>query len=220
MIEFSVAGLRLGEPVLRALLAFAYEPSLERLHLQGIGIDEGEVCASDGHTGLRLKKQTIAEGSEGLKPADYSRTCFSRGLCEQKLKQKDKSQPGVFFAWAEASGHLFPRLGQVEPRDGLKKSEGGWWFFPEYVARLEVAARACRRPRTKDDKALPVLPIAQLVATGENELDPMRWVIGSDDERCAHVAHVTIMPCRSANSHQTGAYEPRRYRARKPARVS
>jgi hypothetical protein len=53
MIKFCLTHLEISPDVCKALLAFASK-DLARPHLAGIGINQGDPCATDGHTALRF----------------------------------------------------------------------------------------------------------------------------------------------------------------------
>lgn len=192
MITFGTLGLSLSAAVARAVLAFAAtDPTLR--HVSGLGIDEGDVCATDGHAAVRFEKCAIDDGAPA--PTRWNGRVFARRKVEAALKAAGP-RGVVVLQWAdlEPSEITFAQLSKVEPKAGVR-DEGlpiGW--SPELLARIEVAAKACRREREKGELGEPLLPPAMLVSLG-GHLDPCRYEIGGASwANTAHTAQVTIMP--------------------------
>lgn len=192
MIEFGVQDITLSLPVVRALLEFAStDPT--RAHLYAVGFDQGNVCATDGHTAVRFDKATEAEGA---RPASYYHDkFFSRGYVEQQLKAAGRQGP-VHLDWSCLYHHGFPPLSRAEPKDGVT-FEDTVMLDTHYLGRLELVARACRRERLPGDKEAPCNPGVVIVSLA-GALDPMRFHIGGREwiTSSAHEAYVTIMPMR------------------------
>lgn len=188
MIEFSKAGLSLSLPVARALLEFAFKDDM--CPTLGVGVDQGDVCATDGHTSLRFQRVTIKDGAA---PTAYNGQVFRASYVEAQIKAAGR-QGLVLLAWEGVSRAVFPALSQVEPRSGVEQTEPVS-FNASYLARLELVTRACKRERVKGEKEAPATPGALLVSLGD-ERDPMRWEVGGSEweSECQHTAYVTIMP--------------------------
>lgn len=198
MIEFGIVGLMLSLPVARALFEFASEDK-ERWHLGGIGIDEGNPCATDGHTAVRFTRDAVAEGA--VTPTSWNGKYWRRENVADAIKGASRSG-NVLLEWTELERgeHLFPKISKVEP----KQAPG--WVEPvqldaRYLARLELVAKACRRSKAEGEKEAPPLP-GVLIVSMATSLDPMRFEVGGGEFGLvtAHVAYVTIMPMRKSST--------------------
>lgn len=197
MIEATSEGLKLGQAVVRALLAFAATDmghENKYAHLYGIAVEAEGVCASDGHTAVRF---LVPEADQQLWLAGHDKQFFSRQLVEERLAAAKNQAPCIELGWHELRGSVFPELSEVEPERVEVREGGGVMLDPVYLERLVAVGRACRRPREQGEATLPSIPGALLVSF-KGELEPVRFEIGTQDSRCAHVAYVTIMPMRQA----------------------
>lgn len=195
MIEATSGGLRIGHAVVRALLTFAAENAGVEGKFPGycgIGIETEGVCATDGHTGVRF---LVPQEEQQLWLGAYDRRYFPRKLVEERLEETKGKQPCIELGWHELLGVEFPALSEAEPERVAVSDGGGVMLDPLYLERIVAVARACRRPREPGEAQLPSMPGALLVGF-KDELQPVRFEIGTQDERCAHVAYVTIMPMR------------------------
>ena len=140
MITFHPFHLELSLPVAMALLAFASKDDY-RAHL-GIGIEDGAVGATDGHTAVLFEACAVEDGGN---PAAHDRRVWSRATVETAVKvaraHKAKTvtlQYGLFL-----DGPTFPPLRQVLPEDGISGNDCAIGFNPKYVGQLSLVAKAC-----------------------------------------------------------------------------
>lgn len=191
MIKFGTVGLELSSAVVRALLACTVEMK-EKPYLS-VGIDKGQVCATDGHTLVRFEGGEV--DPNGRRPEEWSGWYWMRSYVELQLGAAGRNGP-VMLAWKTLAARGFPPAHQVEPKDGAEALRAPIGFNAQYMARLELVARACRREREPGEKEAPPLPGVVLKSI-MSEFDPMRFTIGEQGYlRAAHVAHFTIMPMR------------------------
>lgn len=214
MIEMNETGIRVSANVVRALLAFAGDKvPAERVYLRTVGIDMGELCATDGHAGVRFLSRP---SDTAWRPSQYNGRCFPRQLFDDWLAASRRKDEDVLeLGWEQLSGYTFPPLGRVEPKTGVT-SNSGVCLRPDLLARLEVVGKACRRPRVagvdKANESIP-LPGALITAFG-HEFDPV--VFELDGGEAGHQARVTIMPMRwSMQSVRAPAPAPKKRASRK-----
>lgn len=193
MITFGKTGLTLSAAVVRALLAFVH-PDRTIKHLNGLGIDEGDVCATDGHAAIRFERVDIESGAAA--PTSWNRRVFSRATIEAAIKARKKPADPIVLGWdALEPDHVrFANLSNAEPKDGVSADDLPIAFNPELLGRLEVAAKACRREKEAGELTAPALPAVVLTSLGDH-LDPCRYSIGGEHwDTAVHAAFVTIMP--------------------------
>ena len=213
MIEMNETGIRVSANVVRALLAFAGDKvPAEKLYLRTVGIDLGELCATDGHAGVRF---LLRSNDAVWRPSQYNGRCFRREFFDQWLAEARRKDDEVFeLGWDMLSSFSFPPLGRVEPKTGVT-SNSGVCLRPDLLARLEVVGKACRRPRVagvdKANESIP-LPGALITAFG-HELDPV--VFELDGGEAGHQARVTIMPMRWSMPSVSAAPVPKKRASRK-----
>jgi hypothetical protein len=200
MIEVTSNGLKLGQAVVRALLAFASsreeEYGKKNTHLCGIAIEGEGICASDGHTAVRF---LVPQEDQQLWLVGQDKRYFPRELVEARLAAAKNVSPCIELGWHEIEGAQFPELSEVEPERREVQEGGGVLLDPVYLERLIAVGRACRRPREQGEAQVPAIPGALIVGF-KGEMDPVRFEIGTQDTRCAHVAYVTIMPMAQAKA--------------------
>jgi hypothetical protein len=197
MIEVTSDGLRLGQTVVRALLAFAATDAGEdgrTPYLCGVAVESEGICASDGHTSVRF---LVPQPEQQLWLGSHDKQFFARELVEARLLAAKSQSPCIELGWHELAGSMFPELSEVEPERTPVQEGGGVLLDTLYLERLVAVGRACRRPREQGEAQLPRIPGALIVAFN-GELEPVRFEIGTQDERCAHVAYVTMMPIRQS----------------------
>lgn len=196
MIHFGTVGLTLSLPVARALFAFTKDdPNAYRL---SVGIDGGDVCATDGVGAVRF--QGAEADPNGRSPNDWNRRHWARRYVEDIIKAAGRAGP-VLLEWSALDVDAqFPRIGQVEPKDGAEVLAQPIGIDTVLLARLELVAKGCRRERLPSDGLeYPPLPSAVLTSIA-GPLDAMRFTIGGPDQTIAgaHRAFVTLMPMRLA----------------------
>lgn len=193
VIKFNEKSVEISPAAARALLAFASEePS--RSNLYGIGINRGNLCASDGHTALRLIP--AKPGELETPPLGLEGRIFSRGYVEAQVSHAARCGRGtpIHLAWENAEPGFCP-LYKVEPKPGFNGSDGGpgpVGIDPEFLARLVLVSKAMWQPgRDAFGKAFapPVVALAAL----RGPLEPLLFeckvpAVGE--------ARVTIMPVR------------------------
>lgn len=202
-------GVKVSASVARALLAFAAETAKpDRSDYRVVGIDGGDLCATDGKTALRFVQPLGPDG--GFRASRYHGHCFRRELLDSwfaAVRRKDEDV--LELHWQVLSPLPFPPLGKVEPPVGVNE-ELGVSFDPVFLSRVEVAARACRRFRVKGvDKEAVALPAATLVSL-QGPFDP--GVFEMNGGPGGHRARVMIMPMRPMYG---GGVVPRVGRAKK-----
>jgi len=88
----------------------------------------------------------------------------------------------------------FAELAKVEPKDGVSDEDLPIVWNPELMARLVLAAKACRREREPGEKESSAVPGVALTTLG-GYLDPCWYTIGGEFwDTAVHTAYVTIMP--------------------------
>lgn len=208
MIRFGTVGLELSVAVARALLSCTVEIK-EKPYLS-VGIDKGQVCATDGHTLVRFEGGEV--DPNGRRPEEWSGWYWHRSHVERQLAAAGRGGL-VMLAWETLAARGFPPAHKVEPNQGAEPIRGPIGFNAQYMARLELVARACRREREPGEKEAPPLPGVVLTSI-MGELDPMRFTVGEQGYlRAAHVAHFTIMPMRLGSVQTKPARKPRAKKA-------
>lgn len=199
MIEMNEKGVRLSASVARALRAFAYDGKLPELeHQRSVGIDGGDLCATDGHTALRFIQPLVADLD--FRASRYNGRCFPRHLLDLWLGDKPRRAEELLgLSWDQLSSHRFPPVGRAEPTEGVLEL-GGVMLHPEYLSRLELVSIACRRARVPGvDKASEAIALpGALITQFSHELAPVTFEVGGPawSSGTAHWARVTIMPIR------------------------
>jgi len=195
MITFGTLGLSLSPAVARALLAFAHD-DVTRVNLAAVGIDEGDVCATDGQAAVRFQRCDIDAGA--APPTRWNGRYFRRAKVEAAIKAAGR-KGAVVLLWSElepAEGPRYAQLSKVEPGNYVRDDDLPIGWDTGLLGRLDVAAKACRRERQEGESATDFIPTppAMLVSLG-GHLDPCRYEIGGESWGTAvHTAYVTIMP--------------------------
>lgn len=174
MIHFEDSHVVIGLDVAAALLAFASKD--ETRPAQGVGIDNGSVCATDGHRAVAFEPCTDAVWCKRWQGRRWSRAALETAVkvakatkaCELQLQLATASEPYTFAPiW-----RVMPDYG-VEP-----KSPESIGVNPAYLADLSKVAKACE------------VQGVQLSAV-RGPFDPVGFkAVG------AHTASVAIMPMR------------------------
>lgn len=201
MIRFTATGLELSVEVARALLAFMLDDASRR-ELCGIGIDEGDVCATNGQAAVRFERVEV----DGCSPTSFNRRVFPRALVEAQVKARGTGKAAVVLPWEklEPEHVQFAQLSKAEPKDGVRGDDLPIAWDAALLAKLNVAARACRREKVAGEVAAPHDPPAMLTSLG-GYLDPMRFTIGGEYwSTSVHEAFVTIMPMNMRAKGATG----------------
>lgn len=175
-IQFTPEALCLPLDVARACMVFASE-DMTRPHLTGIGVDQGFVCATDGHTAVRF-----------LAPGDDSRTDYhgrhwsGPTVVGQIAAARAAKLESVTLPWSACipAPSRYPPVHAVTPRPRVKAG-APVGVDARYLGRLETVVKACGRGISRVD----------LVSLGD-PLDPLRF----DVKGPVAEAHVTIMPMR------------------------
>lgn len=193
MIKFNPDSLELSPAVAKALMAFASKDKT-RSHLCGLGINNGDPCATDGHTAVRFVTPVRVAGH-----FDYNDRVFSRKYVETQTKVALAKGENVCLLWSALDTcHPFPPLHQVEPKGFKLESSEPVAFDSDYTARLQLVAKACARPKDESNKRSKIPPVRLTHVSGP--MDPIGFTIGetpaSDADRFEHEARATIMPIR------------------------
>jgi hypothetical protein len=182
VIRFTTDGIEMSVQVAKALLDFASTDST-RTHLHSFAVADGDLCATDGHTLVRIK----AEDTPGLTLPPGK--IFPRGKLEVAMKVATATKQPVQLPWSDAIDVSFPPVAQAEPSDGCHIKRAAKYepigMNAHYLARLETVAKACAGSKR-------VAPV-QLVSFGD-PCSPVRFKVGG--ETFEHTAWVTIMPIR------------------------
>lgn len=178
MIRYYETHLELTPHAAAALLQFASKDTTRR-HL-GVGIDNGAVCATDGHTLLSFDAACVLD--EQGKPAKLDALhgkVWPRAYVEQQSKlAKALKAPMVRLDVSSLADEKFPPCSQVVPAFELsaKRPIG---FNPAYVGQLAAVAKACACA-------------GALLVAANGELDPLAFrVVGPDLQATA-----VVMPMR------------------------
>ncbi len=188
MIEFCKLGVRVSRAVLRALVAFGgTDPKRPEV---AIGIDSGDLCATDGHSAIRFERLTKLEVSPMARNGLYWPVVHASHVAEMT-----PLNDAVLLAW-EYAGSDFPAISKVEPERGFAKQCQPIGVDPELLARLVLAAKACRREREPGERVNEKIPLPGAVLVAHHgSLRPLMFAIGEASYwRAQHVALVTIMP--------------------------
>lgn len=198
-IQFECTQVTLSVNATLALLEFASKDAT-RPHLCGVGISEGKLAATDGHTLLRF--ETVRDDSseecvvknEGLHSRMWSRKYVAEQVAIAKARKTDVAlEYGMFddgLSSPSRSNWTFPPVAQVIPEPGLtygrnkKKVERSKaqpiGLDATYLARLAKVCKACE---TK----------GAALSSASGELDPVAFkVMGLNGLN----ATVVIMPMR------------------------
>lgn len=190
MIKFGPVGLELSLEVVRALLSCTEENNQKPW--LSVGIDKGDVCATDGITLVRF--QRVEVDPNGRRPEEWSGRFWMRSYVELQLKAAGRKGP-VLLAWETLAEGKFPLAHKAEPSAGAEPIKEPVGFDARCMARLELVARACRRERLPGENPAEPLPLPAVALTSiMGPLDPMRFAIAEDGWNVAHTAFFTIMP--------------------------
>lgn len=227
MMVQTADGIDVSVGVLQALLEFTVELK-DKPNLDAIGIDAGDLCATDGQSAVRFVFEAPPDAPS---LARFNGRAFPASYVRERMELERSARGGrlerhvpISLLWESLGYSLqFPPLSKVEPKSGPPREAEAIAFQTHFFARLHVVARACQRARDKDEKPFDVpLPIAVLHSWTGFSLDPMRWEFGSQLwERAAHRAFVTIMPCQQETKSErklramAGAQAPKRRSSRK-----
>lgn len=172
--------VELSPAVAKALLEFASRDKT-RPHLCAVGINSGDLCATDGYTALRFKDCGI--------PESYTGRIFPRAYVETELKAGIARKTNVFLYFDNLSHETlkFPTLQDVEPKDRRVNSEDATGIDSTYLGRLALVAKAC-----KGDSAGKQNGVLLVSLTGA--LNPIGFEVGHNHGDLN--AFVTIMPMR------------------------
>ena len=184
-----------------ALLEFASTDDT-RTHLCGVGISDGQLAATDGHTLLRYD----APQREPVKALVLHGKVWSRDYVASALSVAKLDKTDVVLEYAalrDRTHHGFPPIAQVVPEPGfgyveqtdtltrddgklpkpkrIKKQEPVA-LNPEYLARMVKVCKALGNQGC-------------LLTSMRGELDPVMYTIGGR-KGCELVATIVIMPMR------------------------
>lgn len=168
-IQATFETLTLSLDVAAALVAFASKDTT-RPHL-GVGIDDGAVCATDGHRAVQFKARDVAIKNSRV---------WSRAHVETAIKvSRAQRAATVVLNFADCLlDSVFPRVAHVIPEQGFcaRESVG---LDPALLAGLEKVCKACG------------VKGAKLTAL-RGSLDPVRFdAVGPTQD-----ATVVLMPMR------------------------
>ena len=152
----------------------------------GVGISNGNLCATDGHSLLRFNV-ACAPDTDGLgRAASMHGQVWSRDYVVQQVKVAKATKRAVRLMYSAFTGGKFPPVDQVVPKPGFGKSRKPTGFDASLVARLVSVCKALT-PAGKGRKAPGVL-----LAGNTGELDPLLFKVASEGRS----ADVVVMPMR------------------------
>lgn len=174
-ITWEATQVVLSQQATAALLEFANTDST-RAHLYSVGISDGCLCATDGHTLLRYDApQCEPVSAKGLHSRYWSRDYVQTRLGIAKVEKKDVV---LELSFLQSEGAPFPPVNQVVPEPGLTYGRNGKGverskahpigFNPDYFARLSKVCKAVKLSGATCGAAL--------VSAG-SELDPVAFEI-------------------------------------------
>lgn len=192
MIEFTETHVNVSVNVVKALLQFASKDQ-SRPSIYGIGINQGNLCATDGVAAIRFQKHT------GTLPDDLDGRVFPREYVESKLALTIKAKSlAVHLRWDQLLSLTFPPLDRVEVTNRRVKLPANSPFGVDAynLARLVSVQRACS-PGKRPVPHSKGYQFARLVSRDGN-LEPCSFEVGSHStgHPSIHFARVTIMPVR------------------------
>ena len=172
MINFTSSALHLSVDVAKALLQFASKDK-SRPNLCGIGIENGDVCASDGFASVRFLSS--------LAHVPHDRKHFPRAAVEKAIKLaacEPVAERKVILPWSQLDPQLnFPFLSAVDGRTTCINCQTPISFDPSLFACMTLAAIACGTERVT-------------LTNLQTSSDPVMFSI----EGPKHTALVTISP--------------------------
>jgi hypothetical protein len=144
MITFHPFHLEVSLPVAKALLAFASKDAT-RQHICGVAIEDGKVCATDGHTAVMFDGAIVVAGGERA-AADVNSRVWARSLVETAVKVARAEKRDTIllqYGLMLPVDVRFPPLARVMPDDGIEGNDCPIGFNPSYTANLAAVAKAC-----------------------------------------------------------------------------
>lgn len=182
MIHFTPNSVELSVDVALALLAFCSKDK-DRPNL-GVGINQGEVCATDGHTAIRFKSAEPDKSLEGC--------AWPRAYVAQRIKIAKASKLSVLLLKEDSAKAHFPNVSAVEKDIAATvqlDSPVGW--SGEFMGRLAVVCKACMR----EQRPAPVPPVVLESCSARSATRFSVGVRGLPGQY-SHQAYVLIMPVR------------------------
>jgi hypothetical protein len=170
MIKFHETCIELDVHTALALLEFAGKEST-RPHL-GVGISNGKLCATDGHTLIRFE-QACHDGD-----LNHGKV-WSRARVDLAIKLAKAHKADVVLNYADFEDSKFPPVEQVIPEKGFGEKTPHVGIDPLYLARMCKVTKACE---TK----------GVMLRSMSGELDPVSFTVKGNTLE----ATVVIMPMR------------------------
>ena len=190
MIEFTETHLKLSQAVCKALIAFASSDKT-RADINGVGINQGNVCATDGHGIVRFQKHI------GVPNAVDNRV-FSLEYVKQQLKiaAAQKSDTVELDNATLVRTLSFPPVHHAETNNRKIHLPAAtpYAFNAELFGRMALVQAACsptKRNKPSDGTWQP----AKLVSLSHPK-QPCTFEVGSHStpHPSVHFARVTLMP--------------------------
>lgn len=175
MITYFDTAVVLSLDVANALIAFASK-DVTRPHI-GVGVDQGSLCATDGHRAVAFEPCEDAEWCRNTQGKVWPRAHVETQV---KLARAVKAKE-VRLELEHAKGG-FPEVWRVVPDYGMEPTGAavGVGVDPAYLADLGKVAKACGVNGVK---------LTQL----KGDRDPIGFTAAS---KAGHTARVVIMPMR------------------------
>lgn len=140
MIVYNPESVEISLPVAAALLAFASADDT-RPHL-GVGINEGALCATDGHQLVRFDLDTC-EQRDGATPTAHNGKVWAAKRVEiaAKVARLEKRKTVVLNYADCETAYTFPPACHVIPKAGITAREP-IGFNPSYLANIAKICKA------------------------------------------------------------------------------
>ena len=182
-ITWTDESVTLSQLATAALLEFASTDST-RQTLCSVGISDGQLAATDGHSLLRYDApQREPVKAKELHSCSWSRDYVARALSVAKL---DKTDVTLRYDAMQDLDIKFPPVAQVVPEPGFGKGKSHKQepvaLNPEYLARMVKVCKALGNQGC-------------LLTSMRGELDPVMYTIGGR-KGCDLQATIVIMPMR------------------------
>ena len=180
MIRFTESAAECTRSIANALIEFASKDTT-REHLNGVTVEQGNLCSTDGHTLVRFMS-----ADPGLEASRYDRRVWPLAYVKEQARIAG-SKGTVRLEWAALANDrvVAPPLKQVESFEGMGAKEAVG-IDSKFLARLEVVCKAAAYYA----KRIPGIVLSSL----RGPLDPMRFETAPLGSGIA--ARVVVMPMR------------------------
>lgn len=136
MIQSNSDGIVAPREVIKALLAFAVtKKQKDRVAMNGIGIDNGSLAATNGHCAVVFSVPVDQKYNQRIWPRDY---------CETQMKVAIALKKDVELRWESllSASIPFPSISKVMPEPGVSPVEPVG-LNADFLQKLPLACAAC-----------------------------------------------------------------------------